>query len=251
MIGEELDDGHPDAIKWLAKGLTEAKPAPVEVEADGDMPSAADFTRLTFHKRTEEVIHLRSRNERDAGRLIEREFVRQHVVSHLETLHSRLLGPGASTIAARLTGAVHAGQTAGELKALVSSILSSHLRAAKKRTRDGILAAPIVGATPEPLTPSPPEDPSTGLVRDLARDIERRLREKAAPKIVDGIVRSVARLAGGGGRFDPDTFERVRAALGAVTDDAVRLAATITASHVRAALRDFDEDSNAKRQALD
>ena len=247
MIGEELDDGHPDAIEWLIKGGPDAEP----LEGDEEMPSAADFTRLTFDKRTEEVIHLRSRNERDAGRLIEREFVSQHVTSHLETLHGRLLGAGASTIAARLAGAVHAGHTPEELKALVSSILRTHLRAAKKRTRDGIRAAPVVGATPEPVTASPPEDPSKGPVRSLAHDLERRLQEKAAPAIVDCIVRSVARLAGPGGKFDSDTFERVRAALDGVTDDAVSQAATILASHVHAALRDLEESSNAKQQAHD
>jgi hypothetical protein len=236
-VGHEVDAAHPAVKKWLA--AVPAEPTPDRHrEPDSTVPTREDFAKLTFEKRQEETRRLRSRNDRDDGRLLSRQLVNQFVISAFDTLFRRFLEVSPRTLSAQIPASIRAGASREQIQAQIRDEHSSHLRATKQRVSRMLRGDALVAGDDPPAIPDqPPPEPETRPLRALATSLQERLRQDAAPKIADRVLRSVARVAGEGGRFEPAQFERVLAAAETVTPDATQHAATILDAHVVDALQ--------------
>lgn len=86
---------------------------------------------LDARKRISDIREKDLKNDERSGRLITREFVRTHVLSHIESSNRRLLQDGAVTITRRLFAAIKGGATVEDAQQLVRDIISSQLRPAR------------------------------------------------------------------------------------------------------------------------
>ncbi len=181
--------------------------------------SAQGFTDwLEARKLNAETHRLESRNERDAGRLISREFVRQHVIGYLGGLHCRLLADAPRSAAAKITVA----STLEDRKLIIAAEIGAHLRDAKHRAMAAVNACRTGDNPPAVQEPAPEHDSAA----DSHGALFRALRAEIGG-VADALVTSqwaqVARL-GAGDRFDPAVFARIVAVRAQIDEQSRRRA---------------------------
>lgn len=82
---------------------------------------------LASLKQIEDIREKRLRNDESVGRLIEREYVRKHVVQHIEAGNRRLLSDLPKTIAARVYAAAGGKAPIEDAERIVRELISSQL----------------------------------------------------------------------------------------------------------------------------
>jgi hypothetical protein len=99
------------------------------VERFGTLPQLRDLVEA--RKKIGEIREKDLKNDETVGRLIERDLVRTHVLSHIETSHQRLLQDASTNIARTMYKLAQGGHTIEEAEQTVRDIIGSHLSAVK------------------------------------------------------------------------------------------------------------------------
>ena len=166
-----IDTDHPAAIRYLRdKGIEPPKKTPdqkeevIDLKKNGnvyevpkEMASIANFTVrevvtrfgsdfkflewLKALKMIEEVVEKNHNNAVREGKLIEREFVRNHVIGMIEALHQRLLTDFPRVLVAKLVEAHEAGHRATQLEDLATMQLKEELGSVKQDAAGAITGA--------------------------------------------------------------------------------------------------------------
>lgn len=80
----------------------------------------------------------RVKNRKLKGDLISKRFVKDHVLSHIEEAHSRIINDSPQTIAGRAMEAVKAGDTKEQITIIVRKLLATQLRGTKGATHKAL-----------------------------------------------------------------------------------------------------------------
>jgi hypothetical protein len=183
--------GQPDATP-----TARAEAAPVRTTALDELPEVAGLLDLTIREATTrfgsaqgardwvalrrhaaEVSRIEARTQREAGLLISRELVRQHVFGALQALSFRLLRDMVENLASRLVPGLSREQRALIIRAEVTSQLTR----TKQAVIQGLRASVVTGDhQPPPVDEKPPKDePRDALRREIVADLEQLLPDTA------------------------------------------------------------------------
>lgn len=116
-----------DCLDWTLRDI---------IEKCGTWVAFKDLLQAT--KTIEEIQSKRLDSDKKSGELIEREYVRQHVLSLIESLSMRLLSDLPPTLAIRVHASAASGATIEDLQALIRQALEREVKGAKKKTRERI-----------------------------------------------------------------------------------------------------------------
>jgi hypothetical protein len=227
-----------DAVR--GKLLDRSSPAFREWLTAGEDATASEVRDLMLRKRRAEIERIESRNHRDAELLISRELVSRNVFSHLQQLHLRLLHDVPRTLATTLTAAVRTGEPRETIEELIQATISTELAAAKAWIAKGLWNCAAGDRPPETTDrPSPAGDPNAGaaLAKFVAR-VRKRMRERAAPKVLAVTLQEIARAAAGA-HWNEERFTEVMSTKPAIDAEALSIIAGILEAHVPAA--DIDD----------
>ncbi|MEO7037294.1 MAG: hypothetical protein ABI335_26010 [Polyangiaceae bacterium] len=194
----------------------------------GSAQGFADW--LDTRKQIAETARLESRNDRDAGRLISAELVKMHVFDLLDSQNRRLLTNAPQSIAQRALSAARRGAPLEEVKAMITSAISTELRVSRDKVRRAIRAC-SAGDNPPEVSP-PSETKSTDEIRVFARDLTARLVSDAVPTIVKFLLKEIARTACGA-TWTPALASELMAAHATLAPEAERVISCILTAHVR------------------
>lgn len=240
MAGELVDASHPEVRKWLAEAdRAPTQPAPIKAAASAG-PTADDFTALTLRKRRAEVAALERDLERQDGRLIAAEYVRQRVFGPIGELFHRLLTDFVATSASSALAAVASGASAIEVQTLLRDRLAPELERCKRSMASGMRHCKA-GDNPPELQDEPAVDDTADRAHaarsSFAQALAADLRGNATPKVVAAVVKAFGRAAAG--RFDD-----VVAMLPNVEPEAARHVAAMLDGHVTKLLSRMATDEN-------
>ena len=159
---------------------------------------------LARRKTAAEISRLESRNDRDRGRLVERELVRVHVFGLLEELFKKLLTDVPATAAARVISMVQSGAGVAEVRAYLSQANGAVLRTAKHRSGRAIRALRAGDNPAEVHHPQIVDDTARRAIMSLSVAMAGHLRI-VAPRIAETAAKDVARAMT---RATTPTFDR-------------------------------------------
>jgi hypothetical protein len=213
VVGKRVDVRHPTVVAWLVDAdgdqaaLEESEAPPDDAPTaptSGGSGGRDEMRTLLLRRRRAEAERIESRNARDAGRLISREFVQNNVFTYLNSLNIRLLQDVVTTLATRLGEGV---PTVEERKIIVRHALEAAIGGSKREALRALDNC-RTGDNPPPVEEHPRE------VREvsnaLAVELRVRLPELAA-EIVKVETVNAARVAAGS-PFNQEIFDRVVAA---------------------------------------
>lgn len=229
-VGTGVDVGHLVVRDWLLS--SPRGPSSQKSKASHTPAVRAELEELTLRRRRAEVQRLEHKNELLRGRLIEREFVRQHVLGVFGALWQRLLREMPGTLVSR---ALAPKLSREERVRVVHDLLGAALRAAKAQATHAISEAPSPEnprPVADPIDPAP--DPLAQALRVFTLDLHETLVTRAAPTIVTMLWKDVARS--GSKNFDAEAFQRVMTASADLQADATRRTASMLEAHIRRAL---------------
>lgn len=199
----------------------------------GSAQGFADW--LDTRRQIADTARVESRNDRDAGRLISSELVAHHVIGMLDGQNRRLLNNAPRTIAVRAMSAVRSGGTLEQVTELVRSAISSELRITVASARKAIRAC-STGDNPPGVTPAADKEQASQ-IHGFARDLSASLRAEAAAKVVDFLLKEIARAACGE-TWNATMAAEVMATKPQLAPEASRVVGNILAAYVTSAVTD-------------
>lgn len=187
-----------------------------------------------------------------AGRLIARKPLRAFVFGAIDGEFRRLLTDVPQRAAAQLVPRIQSGAKREEVREYLRDIISASLATMKSRVAKSLSMIaptdnpPAVGANPGPAQP-PAIEPK------LHQALTSRLQGVAAPKVVDLLLRIMARAAAGK-PWANAVFDEALAIRSEVEGEAVAAVARILTEHIDTAIRDHarqqkDEVTDAQATA--
>jgi hypothetical protein len=198
---------------------------------------------LARRKTAAEISRLESRNDRDAGRLVERERVRVNVFGLIEELFHRLLTDMPASAAPRVMSMVQSGATIEEIRAFIAQANGVVLRTAKHRASRAIRAVRAGDNPAEVHQTQIVDDTARKAITSLAVAIRVQLRA-VAPRIAETAAKDTARAMTRAtvATFDRSVFDEFMALAPAelATAVATMLDAAVT-NITREKLQEYDD----------
>jgi len=182
------------------------------------------------------------RDEVHAGRLLSRDLVRRHVFGALEQLHVRLLRDSAITLARRARSAASTEDATTAVQDLISSQLTaarSQVVSALRNSRTGD-NPPAVEAIEQPE-----ERERVQVHARVSEALAATMRSKAAPRVLDLVLRSFARRAAGQ-PWTAAVFDGALKLREPMKEELLHALGNVLVAHAEAAVREADTALNAR-----
>jgi hypothetical protein len=241
-----IDARHPAALEWLARGIDAATDGdrddvdPLDHDDENLEHLVADLARWRAVKVRADARLADRRDHVLAGRLISRELVRTNVFSHLDALHVRLLRDAPTTLAMHVRTAANNEEAIG----LIRDQLSAHLARAKAQVIHGLRACRTSDNPPD-VAPHQHIDARESVSSQVIEALAVAMRSKAAPRVLELVLRSFARHAAGK-PWTAEIFDDAMALRGAVESDVLAAIANVLVSQAEAAVRVADRAQAAR-----
>lgn len=240
LLDGSIDASHPAALEWLARGLEAATDGdrddidPLDHDDEGLEHLVAEVARWRALKVKSDARLAQRRDQVLAGRLISRELVRANVFGHLDALNLRLL----RDVPTRLAMHVRTAANNEEAVALIRDQISAQLARAKAQVVHGLRTC-RTGDNPPDVELHQPRDARESVSTQVTESLAIAMRSKAAPRVLDLVLRSFARHAAGK-PWTGAIFDDAMALRGAVELDVLDAIASVLVSQAEASVRVAD-----------